>query len=101
MTPLDRFKYTRMRIYLIPQELIDLYNLGDKVKYDSKGVGYVYMEIRKGMYELTQSGILSNKLLKERPNEYGYNEVAHIPGPFKHGTRPAWFTLVVDDFGIK
>ena len=55
-----------MRIYLIPQELIDLYNLGDKVKYDAKGVGYVYTEIRKGMYGLPQAGILSNKLLKER-----------------------------------
>ena len=54
MRPLDRFEYMRMRIDLIPQELIDLYNLGDKVKYDSKGVGYVYMEIRKGMYGLLQ-----------------------------------------------
>ena len=59
MTPLDRFEYMRMRIDLIPQELIDLYNLGDKFNYDSKGVGYVYMEIRKGMYGLLQSGILS------------------------------------------
>ena len=41
MTPIDRFEYMRMRIDLIPQELIDFYNLGDKVKYDSKGVGYV------------------------------------------------------------
>ena len=41
MTPLDRFEYMRMRIDLIPQELIDLYNIGDKVKYDSKGVEYV------------------------------------------------------------
>ena len=90
-----------MRIDLIPQELIDLYNLGDKVKYDSKGVGYVYMEIRKGMYGLPQSGILSNKLLKERLTKYGYNEVAHTPGLYKHDTRPVWFTLVVDDFGIK
>ena len=62
--PLDRFEYMRMRIDLIPQELIDLYNIGDKVKYDSKGVGYVYMEIRKGMYGLPQSVILSNNLLK-------------------------------------
>ena len=44
----------RMRIYLIPQELIDLYDTGDKVKYDPKGVGYVYTEIIKGMYELMQ-----------------------------------------------
>ena len=65
MTPLDRFEYMRMRIDLIPQEIIDLYDLGDKVKYDSKGVGYVYTEIRNGMYGLPQLGILSNKILKE------------------------------------
>ena len=90
-----------MRIDLILQELIDLYDLGDKVKFDSKGVGYVYMEIRKVMYGLLQSGILSKKLLKDRLTEYGYNEVAHTPGLYKHNTRPVWFTLVVDDFGIK
>ena len=101
MTTFDRFEYMRMRIDLIPQELIDLYNLGDKVKYDSKDVGYVYMEIRKGMYGIPQLGILSNKLLKERLTKYGYNEVAHTPGLYKHDTRPVWFTLVVDDFGIK
>ena len=53
------------------------------------------------MYGLPQSGILSNKLLKERLTEYGYNEVAHTPGLFKHETRPVWFTLIVDYFGIK
>ena len=77
-----------MRIYLIPQELVDLYNLGEKVKYDSKGVVYVYMEIRKGMYGLPQSVILSNKLLKERLTKYGYNEVAHTPGLYKHNKIP-------------
>ena len=101
MMTLDIFEYMRMRIDLIPQELIDLYDLGDKVKYDSKGVGYVYMEIRKVIYGLPQSGILSNKLLEERLTEYGYNEVAHTPGLFKHDTRPMWFTLIVDDFGMK
>ena len=53
------------------------------------------------MYGLPQSGILSNKLLKERLTKYGYNKVAHIPGLFKHETRPVWFTLAVDDFRIK
>ena len=101
MTPLDRFEYMQMQIYLIPQELIDLYNFGEKVKYDSKGVGYVYMEIIKTMYVLLKAGIISNKLLKERLTEYGYNKVAHTPGLYKHDTRPVWFTLVVNDFGIK
>ena len=95
-TPLNRYEYMRMPINLIPQEIIDLYDLAPKVKN-----GYVYMEIQKGMYGLPQSGILSNKLLKERLLEYGYYELPHTPGLFTHKTRPIWFTLVVDDFGIK
>ena len=59
------------------------------------------MEIRKGMYGLPQSGILSNKTLKEQLTEYGFTEVAHTPGLYNHDTRPVWFMLVVDDFGIK
>ena len=32
---------------------------------------------------------------------YGYYEVAHTPGLWRHVTRPVQFTLVVDDFGVK
>ena len=53
------------------------------------------------MYGLPQSGILANKLLKERLEEDGYTELPHTSGLFKHETRPVWFTLCVDDFGIK
>ena len=95
-TPLDRYEYMKMPIKLIPQEFIDLYDLASKAKN-----GYVYMEIQRGMYGLPQSGILANKLLKERLAKHGYNELPHTPGLFKHDTRPVWFTLVVDDFGIK
>ena len=53
------------------------------------------------MYGLPQAGILANKLLKQRLAKYGYYEVAHTPGLWKHLSRPISFTLVVDDFGIK
>ena len=59
------------------------------------------MKIICGMYGLPQAGILANKLLKERLLEHGYYEVQHTPGLFAHTHRPIWFTLVVDDFGIK
>ena len=59
------------------------------------------MEIRRGMYGLPQSGVLANKLLKERLATHGYFELPHTPGLFKHISRPVQFTLVVDDFGIK
>ena len=95
-TPLDRPEYMRMKIHLIPQAIIDQYDLMPKV-YN----GYVYMEIMHGMYGLPQAGILANKLLKKRLEPFGYREVQHTPGLYKHDWRPIAFTLVVDDFGIK
>ena len=53
------------------------------------------------MYGLPQASILANHLLKERLLQHDYFEVPHTPGLFRHKTRPRWFTLVVDDFGIK
>ena len=53
------------------------------------------------MYGLPQPGILANKLLKERLEIHNYYEVPHTPGLFTHKTRPIWFTLTVDDFGVK
>ena len=85
-----------MPINLIPQEFIDLYDLAPKVKDR-----FVYVKIRCGMYGLPQSDISANKLLKERLAKDGYFELPHTPGLFKHETRPVWFTLTVDDFGIK
>jgi hypothetical protein len=95
-TPLDRYEYMRMPIALFPPDIIDHYQLAGKVLN-----GYVYMEIRKGMYGLPQAGILANKLLKKRLAKHGYYELPHTPGLFTHDSRPIWFNLAVDDFGIK
>ena len=86
----------RIPIELIPQEFIDLYQLPKKIKN-----GFVYCEIIRGMYGIPDSGSLANKLLKKRLEEHGYTEVDHTPGLFKHENRPIWFTLTVDDFGVK
>ena len=59
------------------------------------------MEILRGIYGLPQSGILGNKLLKERLAEHGYYKLPQTPGLFTRKMRPIWFALVVDDFGIK
>jgi hypothetical protein len=42
----------------LPEEIILQYNLRD-IAHN----GYVYLEIRKGMYGLPQAGILANQLL--------------------------------------
>ena len=74
---LDRYEYMRMPIDLIPQEVINHYDLSPKIKN-----GYIYMEIIRGMYGLPQAGVLANKLLKERLSKHGYYEVPHTPGLF-------------------
>ena len=53
------------------------------------------------MYGLPQAGILANKILKERLKLHNYYKVLHTPGLFTHKQRPIWFTLTVDDFGVK
>ena len=88
-----------MHIHLkvIPQAIIDQYNL--LALADDNG--YVYVEIRKGMYGLPQAGRLANDELVPYLAQHGYVQSERIPGFFKHTTRPIWFCLIVDDFGIK
>lgn len=62
---------------------------------------FIYMEIRRGIYGLSQAGMLANKLLKERLAPYSYHKVQDAPGLFKHETWPIQFTLVVHNFGFK
>jgi len=59
------------------------------------------MRIVRDIYGLPQSEKVANDLLKKRLAEEGYFEVQHMSGLFKHKWRPVWFTLAVDDFGIK
>ncbi len=64
-----------MPLQLIPEDIIEHYRLCKKAVD-----GYVYMEIRKGMYGLTQAGILANKLLKLQLARHGYFKQLHTPG---------------------
>ena len=43
----------------------------------------------------------SQQTAKKRLEKQGYHELPHTPGRFRRETRQVWFTLVVDDFGIK
>ena len=97
MTPMPDFEYMRLRLDLIPEEI--------QVKYDLRNLvdtqGWVYIEIRMGMYGLPQAGILANKLLEKRLNAKGYYQCQHTPGLWRHVWRDIVFCLVVDDFGVK
>jgi hypothetical protein len=96
-TPMARYKYMRLRIADMPDDVIEHYNLRDKATPD----GYIYCEIQKGMYGLPQAGIIAQQLLEERLKKHGYRQSQTTPGLWKHDTRPISFSLVVDDFGVK
>ena len=86
----------KMPLDVFPQHVRQQYDLNRKAKN-----GYVYLEIRRAIYGLPQSGALANKLLRKRLTPFGYYEVPHTPGLWRHVTRPISFSLVVDDFGVK
>ena len=45
-TPMERYEYLRLKLDQLPADVIEQYQLKDKVTSD----GYVYIEVRKGMY---------------------------------------------------
>ena len=95
-TPLPTARYMRMQLDILPEEIIDKYNLRAIAHK-----GWIYIRIKRGMYGLPEAGILANKLLKERLSKSGYYECQYTPGLYKHVWRPIMFSLVVDDFGVK
>jgi hypothetical protein len=95
-TPLRRFEYIKMMLSRFPEEIIQKYNL-DALAVD----GWVYIEIRKGMYGLKQAGLLANQLIQTRLAPFGYYPSRHTPGLWLHKARSISFTLVVDDFIVK
>ena len=60
MTPMKEYEYIQLQLKHIPDKIIHQYNLRDLVDEQ----GWVYVEIRMGMYCLPQAGILANKLLE-------------------------------------
>jgi Reverse transcriptase (RNA-dependent DNA polymerase). len=88
-----------MKIHLsqIPDDIIGQYNLRDIADNN----GFVYIEIRKGMYGLKQAGRIAYKALVTHLAKYGYSPSQMTQGLWTHATRSIQFILVVDDFGVK
>ena len=85
-----------MSLNIIPKEIITQYELHTiAVNF------WVYMEIRKGMPGLKQSGIFSHDRLKTHLAKYGYQRCRQTPALWTHTTRPFFFSLVVDNFRVK
>jgi hypothetical protein len=97
MTPMARPEFMHMKIKALLAKIIELYKLKDKASSD----GFIYIKIQKGMYGLTQAGILAQELLKKCLNKHGDRQSPPTPGLWRHDFRPISFMLCVDDFGIK
>ncbi len=94
---MKRYEYFRMKLELFPEDIIQEYDLRNKVD----ATGNLHCEVRRGMYGLPQAGIIAQELLQERLLKAGYHQSKVTPGYWKHNWRPISFTLVVDDFGFK
>jgi hypothetical protein len=55
-----------MLLCRFPEEIVETYNI-KALAVD----GWVYIEIRKGMYGLKQAGLLANQLLQKRLTSFG------------------------------
>ncbi|KAL7486426.1 hypothetical protein ACHAW6_012025 [Cyclotella cf. meneghiniana] len=97
MTPMLRPEFMCLNMKLIPDEIVEKYNLHNKV--DDQG--WIYVRIEQGMHGLPQAGHLANKLLAKRLDKEGYYQCQYTPGLWRHKWQPITFCLVVDDFGIK
>jgi hypothetical protein len=95
-TPMRRYEYMKILLSTFPANIRKAYNL-DAIAHN----GYVYLEIRKGMYGLPQAGRLASDELVPYLAKHGYHQLEHTPGLFKHEVRPVIFSLVVDDFGVQ
>ncbi len=63
-------EYMQLKMADIPDEIIKEYKLDQKVTTD----GFIYTEIRKGMYGLPQAGIIAQELLAKRLGKHGYSQ---------------------------
>ena len=97
MTPLKRKEYVKMKLSDFPETVIAHYNLGEKATPD----GFVYVTIKQVNYGLPQSGILAQTLLETCLNAHGCHQSKITSSLWTHEWRSIYFTLVVDDFGVK
>ena len=87
----------RIPLKIIPQEIIDAYNLTSMINDQ----GWIYMRTKNGIYGLKQAGIMANQELAKNMAPFGYHPVQHTPGLWVHDSRKKIFSLVVDNLCVQ
>ena len=96
-TPLPHSEYMRVHIDQMPEKSRDMFGSSGMLQN-----GYMLFQIDKGMYGLAQAGLLAQERLFETLAQNGYTSIMPTnPCIFKHCERDIFFSLVVDDFGVK
>ena len=89
------FQYMRIHKKIIPQEVLDKYN----IIFDDQD--FTYVEIRRGMYGKKEAGVITFAQLVRKLKHFGYKPMPQTPGLWRHTSRKTALTLCVDDFGIQ
>ena len=63
--------------------------------------GYVYCELRKGMYVIKEAECVAFQNLVKNLAPFVYEKMPYTPWLWRHIICHTIFTLAVDDFGIK
>ena len=58
---MDQSKYMRLKLSNLPESVLQHYHLEDKATLD----GYMYVEIKQGMYDLPQAGLIAQQLIEK------------------------------------
>ena len=94
---LTHLQYMRIHDKYFTEEFREQYIMDEFIDKD----GYLYFEMRKGMYVLKEAGCVVLQNLVNNLAPLGYEPMSCTPGLWRHNTRRAILTSSVDDFGIK
>jgi hypothetical protein len=78
--PLKYYQYMKIHVSKIPPEIQKEYNVAAMADCN----GYVYFEIRKGMYGLKEAGIVAWQHLVTHLKTYGYEPMRLTTGMWRH-----------------
>ena len=94
--PIKTYQYMKIPLRFFTPEICKEYDITNLPHN-----GFVYVKIRKDMYRLKESGIITFKIFVYNLEPHGYHPVKHAPGLWRHKDCNIMFTLAVDDFDIK
>ena len=93
-------EFMRIPLKIIPQEIIDTYDLKALVEDQ----GWIYMRTKKGVYGLKQAGIIENQELVKQLAPFGYYPVKHTPSLLVHNRKKNfsvwWSTIYVSNIAL-